>query len=298
MTCRFLMALAGSADFFRAVSADLLGRNCVVVGLPIGFSGDLVHDCISRATRSASSATCGQLWRAPASSLVSEVVGCRDSTHELVFMDALSSGESVARDWNSFVRKEGRMLDHLQTRVCVALEESLACGCRVEKHFRQQLWCDYVTSLDSMALTLDHIRQTDYSDEYKTLKVSLVGTLCGSDLFKAEQYKDYPLRELVDVDKYSRHAIWSGQVSALFPLVDCERMKLLRRYRKFWVPKVGGSYLDLEIGEMRRQAAGRYALSGRDFRQVCWLKDVRDRLAHLECISWAELVRSPVIRFD
>ena len=298
MTWRFLMGLPGPSEFFRAVAEDLLERNCVVVGLPIGFSDGLVRQCFGRATQAASSGTCDLLEDRPASSLVSEVVCRRDTGNGLLYIDARSSGESVARDWNAFVRRQARMLDHLPTRVCVVLRESLAGGCRVEKHFRQQLWRDYVTDLDARALTLDYIRQTDHSDEYKASKVSLVGTLCGPDLLKAEQYRQYPLRHLVNVDRYSRHAIWSGQVSALFPLVDCERVRLLRRYHRFWQPKLGDSFLDLEIGDMKRQAAGRSVLARRDYRQICWLKDVRDRLAHMQCVPWAELVSSPIIKFE
>lgn len=291
------MTLAGPAAFFRVVSEDLLEGNCVMAGLPVGFPSDLVRACVARAIRARSSATCDQLQNASPSSLVSQLVGRRASTRSSVYLDALACGESVADDWNTYVGPQGqaRMLDKIQTRVCVVLLERLVVPDCVEKHFRQRRWHDYVTTLDSITLAFEQIRQVNQSEEYKELKVSLVGALCGPNLLAAERYSQYSLRQLVDVGEHPRDAIWSGQVSALFPLVNRERIKLLHRYPKFWRLNGSESLSDLELTEMVKQARGH--INRRDWKRIHWLKGVRDRLAHMDCIPWAVLEASPVFEF-
>lgn len=300
MKARFMMSLPGPAEFLRAVSEDLLGGNCVMVALPAGLSGDLFRACVTRAVRANSSGTGDRLENALPASVVSELVGSRASTRRLVYLDALSSGESVAKDWDWYVGPHGRarMLDYIQTRVCVVIRESAVIRRRVEKHFRQRFWCDYVSNLDSMTVAFEHMRQLNYSDEYKALKVSLVGSLCGPDLLAAEQYSEYSLRQLVNVDEHSRESIWSGQVSALFPLVNRERIRLLRRYPRFWRLNGNESLLDLEIDKMNEQAGDRKSLDPRDRKQIRWLLRVRNALAHMDCIPWADLVRSPIFEFS
>lgn len=299
MTCDSLMGLPGPAEFFRAVSEDLRGRNCIVVGVPLQFSGDLMWECFGHVIRSATSAECEVVKRSSGVSSVSEVIGSAGPTCRSFYIDARDSGDAVATDWNRYVNREGRMLDYVGTTVCVVLGESLARRCRIEKHFRRILWCDYVTDLDSRALAMEHVRQLDYSREHIALKISLVGALCGEDLALAERYSACSLKELVNADEYCRYAIWSGQVSVLFPLVELERRRLLRRYDRLWrLPPGIESLSDLDIGEMKRQAKGKKSISRVDYLQIMWLHDVRNDLAHTDCISWRKLMSSPVFVFE
>ena len=297
MTCVSLMSLPGPAEFFRTISQDLLGHNCVVVGLPAYFSGDLMRSCFGQAIRPAGSAEYDPLRDAPRSSLVSEIICVPCPTQSLFYIDARASGEAVVADWNTYVGREGRMLDKIPTTVCVLLRDVLARRCRDEKHFRRRLWCDYVTGLDSRVLAMDHVRQLDFSPEHVALKISLVEALCGTDLSLAEQYSGYSLRQLMNADDFSSHAIWSAQVSILFPLVDRERRRLLGRYDRLWRPPPGKSLLDLDISEVHKQAKGRKSIKRVDWLQIDWLFYVRNELAHIKCVPWEKLVESPIFKF-
>lgn len=300
MKAKHLMALPGPAEFFRAVADDLVGKNCVLVGLPDGFREDAVRACFGRAIRTASSSTRYPLENAPPDSFVSEIVGCHSSTRGVVYIDARSSGAAVARDWNGYVGSEARMVDNVRTRVCVVVTEAEAERCRVEKHFRRQLWSNYVTALDSKVLAMERARPLGASDEHKALKVSLVGALCGSDLLMAERYSEYSLRTLVMSDKHSQRLVWSGQVSVLFPLIDRECIRILRDYHDFWRSRPDGA--PLEIKDMQDQwnshQAGDKSVFWDIYDQIEWLKYARDQLAHMHCIPWERLVVSPVMNFD
>ena len=300
MKIRLLMSLPGPAEFFRAVAEDLAGRNCVVVGFPSGFPKDAVQSCFGRAIRTDGSSARDQLESAPPDSLVSEVVGRRSSTRSVLYIDARSSAEAVLNDWNMYVAKQARMVDKVQTRVCVVLPELEAYRCFEEKRFRRRLWSDFVTVLDSKVLALDRIRQLASSDEHKALKVSLVGALCGSDLLKAERYAEYSLRELVTSDADPECSVWSGQVSVLFPLIDGERISLLRDYDEFWQPNPDGSPLELKHmqDQWNSHNAGHKLVFWDVYDRIEWLKYARDQLAHLKCIPWERLVLSPVMSFD
>ena len=256
-----------------------------------------MRSCFGQAIRSAGSGEYDSLRDAPRSSFVSDIICAPCPTQSLFYIDARVSGEAVVADWNTYVGREGRMLDNIPTTVCVLLREVLAKRCRDEKHFKRRLWCDYVTGLDSRALAMDHVRQLDFSPEHVALKISLVEALCGTDLSLAEQYSGYSLRQLVNADDFSSHAIWSGQVSILFPLIDRERRRLLGCYDRLWRPPLGKSLLDLDIAEMHRQAKGRTSIRRVDGLQIVWLLDVRNDLAHIKCIPWEQLVASPIFRF-
>lgn len=300
MKARSLMVLPGPAAFFRAVSEDLVGMNCVVVGLPVGFPVDTVRTCFDRAIRVACSSAGDLLKSASPDSVVSGIVGCRSSSRSVVYIDARSSGSSVLEDWNGFVSSEARMVDNVRTRVCVVLGEEDARVCREEKRFRRQLWSDYVTRLDSRVLAMERIRHLDVSDEHKALKVSLVGALCGSDLLMAERYSEYSLRRLVKGDVDAERLVWSGQVSVLFPLIEGQRIRLLHDYDDFWQPRSDGSLLELRFmkDQWNWQSAGHKSTFWKVYNQIEWLKYARDRLAHMECIPWERLVGSPVMDFD
>ena len=86
--------------------------------------------------------------------------------------------------------------------------------------------------------------------------------------------------------------VWNGQVAALFPLLERHRRALLKYHRSVfripWPTKFGTIYRheDLELNHIADQLKilNSYGLRDAcDF--VCWLRDIRNDLAHLSPVS-------------
>ena len=86
------------------------------------------------------------------------------------------------------------------------------------------------------------------------------------------------------------HRVWNGQVATL-PLLERQRRELLRSYRGLlrtpWTTPYGriGRIEDLELNHIADQLAAQRSDGLRStFEFVCWLRDMRNDLAHLEPI--------------
>ena len=302
-----LMSLPGPAELCRVVIQDLLEQNCVVVGVPKELPSHLVEEYFVRAIQDAGLGACDLLRNRmqnsnPYDSFMTKIVKLADSTERVVWADARDIDVWVSRDWNEYLVGTMGSLDRVP-RICIVLRDDVAGSCRKEKHFRRRLWHDYVTDIDSRVVALDHVRRFAYTNEYIALKIALVASLSGANLFMAEEFADLPLRRLVDDRVYSRYKVWSAQVAALLPLVDRERMSLLDRYEAKWrLPHDRGdgaiirSISDLEISDLWIQAKT-LEICGIDQSHIRWLRDIRNCLAHMKVVSWKKLRASPVLRF-
>jgi hypothetical protein len=85
--------------------------------------------------------------------------------------------------------------------------------------------------------------------------------------------------------------VWAGQVAALFPLLERHRRSLLARYKNIlripWTTQFSSiqEFEDLEINHMADQLRPQSRGGLRDvYEFVCWLRDIRNDLAHLKRI--------------
>lgn len=93
--------------------------------------------------------------------------------------------------------------------------------------------------------------------------------------------------------------VWAGQVGALFPMLERHRRSLLARYKNMlrtpWLTQFGSIQRieDLELNHIADQfklqsKGGLYNV----YQFVCWLRDIRNDLAHLTPIPSKQLLDS------
>jgi hypothetical protein len=93
------------------------------------------------------------------------------------------------------------------------------------------------------------------------------------------------------------HRVWNGQVAALFPLLERQRRALLRthrgRLRVPWQTAFGRieRIEDLELNHIADQLLSQRSRGLRDvYDFVCWLRDMRNDLAHLDPIPFSRVL--------
>ena len=87
--------------------------------------------------------------------------------------------------------------------------------------------------------------------------------------------------------------VWNGQVAALFPLIERHRRSILKRYSRFltvpWMTGFGKTITeieDLELNHIADQLRPQSRGVLRDIYEfVSWLRDVRNDIAHLSCVT-------------
>ena len=92
--------------------------------------------------------------------------------------------------------------------------------------------------------------------------------------------------------------VWNGQVAALFPLLEHHRRELLNCHRPLlhvpWLTQYGKTINEIEelelshIADQLRLQNRHYLRPIYDF--VYWLRDIRNDLAHLDCVSSQRLL--------
>lgn len=92
--------------------------------------------------------------------------------------------------------------------------------------------------------------------------------------------------------------VWAGQVSAVFPLLERHRRAILSRYRALlrvpWTSRSGitiSQLEDLELNHLADQLCAHASGGLRSLYQfVCWLRDLRNDLAHLTPVPTQRLL--------
>ena len=158
-----------------------------------------------------------------------------------------------------------------------------------------------MTSTDSRVLAERHVRRSEHGNAHTALKCTLIAELAGPDLAFATQLANTPLERILALENNPLKSIWAAQIAILFPLIECERRRLLETYRDFWsLPHTREDGREirhiekLEIGDMDTQAQQNWALRN-ERKRLDWLRRVRNDLAHLRIVSWATL-NSPIAR--
>lgn len=283
-------------DFLDAIIEDLVGGNIVIVGLPDGMSPGVsveVSETVKRkglgqwsTVRSveASQQTPAQSVRQRSQS---------DSTKGLVLWVDATGEDKVAKAWGEYALRIAGSPE--LCRICIAMHMACAKACREDRGLRRRFWKDFVTSTDSRVLAERHVRRSEHGDAHTALKCTLIAELAGPDLAFATQLANTPLERILAPENYPLKSIWAAQISILFPLIECERRRLLETYRDFWsLPHIREDGREirhiekLEIGDMDTQAQQNGALRN-ERKRLNWLRRVRNDLAHLRIVSWATL---------
>ena len=283
-------------DFLEAIIEDMADGNIVIAGLPDGMSSGIAMEIAEAVRRKGlgqwspvRSAETGQ--KTPAQS-VRQRSQSGNAKGLVIWVDATDK-DTAAKAWGEYALRFA-MAPEIP-RICIAMHTACAESCREDIGLRRRFWKDFVTSTDSRVLAERHVRRFEHSDAHAVLKCTLVAELAGPDLALATQLADTPLERILASENYPLKSIWAAQISILFPLIECERHRLLETYRNVWsLPHVREDKLvvrcleELEIGDMTTQAQHIGALRN-ERERLKWLRRVRNNLAHLKIVSWATL---------
>lgn len=283
-------------DFLDAIIEDLAGENTVIAGLPDGIALGITVEIAEAVKRkglgkwsAVRSAETGQ--RTPAQS-VSQRSQSGNAKDLVLWVDA-TSDDTAAKAWGEYALRFARSSE--VPRICIAMHTACAEACREDIGLRRHFWKDFVTSTDSRVLAERHVRRFEHGDAHAALKCTLVAELAGPDLAFATQLANTPLERILAPENYPLKSIWAAQISILFPLIECERRRLMETYRDFWnLPHLREDgreirHLEkLEIGDMVAQARQSGALRN-ELKRLNWLRRIRNDLAHLKIVSWATL---------
>ena len=289
-------------DFIEAIIEDMADGNIVIAGLPDGMSSGIAVEIAGAVKRKGlgqwspvRSAETGQ--KTPAQS-VRERSQCDNSKGFILWVDATDK-DTAAKAWGEYALRFAGAPE--TPRICIAMHTACAESCREDIGLRRHFWKNFVTPTDSRVLSERHVRRFEHSNTHAALKCTLVAELAGPDLAFATQLADTPLERILAPGNYPLKSIWAAQISILFPLIECERRRLLETYRNVWsLPHVRKDKSivrcleELEIGDMDTQAQQSRALRN-ERKRLDWLRRVRNDLAHLRIVSWATL-NSPIAR--
>lgn len=297
--------LPGPVDFLGTVLDDLADRISVLAGLPdetlcdtlaVEVADLVKHRGLGRwgVVRSTEART-----RRPSDSMDRRVNG-GNPAGPILWIDATGGG-AAATAWADYAR------DSVERpsipRLCIAMDVADAEACGEDKRLRRRLWQDFVTPLDARAIVERFGRRSGHRPANIALRSALVAELADTDLALAERLSRSPLREiLLKASDHPRERVWAAQVAVLFPIVERQRQRLLKRHEALWrVPhtRPDGTQIrrrrDLEIGDMAAQARSR-GLLGVDHAHLDWLRRVRNQLAHNEVVSWGTLTSPVAVR--
>ena len=294
--------LPGPMDLIEIIFQDLTKGKIVILGLPSGVSSWISVEIAEAAKRNG----LGQ-WSSVRSSEADQLTPAqsvkRRSQSEnlgslILWVDATDK-ETSAKAWGDYVLRFAGSPEI--PKICIAMETTLAESYRVDIGLRRRFWTDFVTSTDSRVIAERHVRRFEHSEAHGVLKCTLVSQIAGADLVLAMELARKPLEDILSPEKYPHKSIWGAQISVLFPIIEYNRLRLLRNYRSLWkIPhfRCDGSEVrcleKLEIGDMAAQAQSIGALKN-ERKRLGWLRRVRNDLAHLKIVSWATL-NSPIGR--
>lgn len=296
--------LPGPVDFLETVLEDLADRVSVLAGLPdenlcaavaVEIADLVKHRGLGRwvAVRST------EARKVRPSDFIARRFNGGNPAGSVLWIEATGGYEPVVA-WADYARNSVEKPN--TPRLCIATDTAHAKACEEDKRLRRRLWRDFVTPLDARAIAERIGRRSGHRPANIVLRSALVGELAGADLASAERLSRYPLERILKTNEHPRERIWAAQVGVLFPVVECERQRLLNAHRTFWrLPhhRKDGKRIrnlkDLEIGDMATQARS-HGLPGVDHDRLHWLRQVRNQLAHSDIVTWATLTSPVAVR--
>ncbi len=215
---------------------------------------------------------------------------------------AKAIGETVAK-----LRKE-----HRYPRLCVlarSRDKRSAVHLRELEGVLVRVWSDFVSLTDSRVVVERVGSALRWSRGYISLMSSIISQACKSDIARASVYATRALPEILADSSIESEDIWVGQVQSLFPRINSERKRLIRKYSDSW--RIPYSHLgddsriveckeNLEIAHLYAQAKKNMRLfDRRDIDTMRLLTDARNELAHLGILAWSFLSDPVALRsFD
>ena len=298
--------LPGAADYIDAIVRDL------VDGIPVWIYFPNAPENFSTYIRARMKHGGFQTWKRLETLEDLDQLVHRDS---FTYWHDIQSDERTARvTLEQKVREVQRLGGYLRLGLLASSNSFRSLSVlRNTKTVRVQVraWSDFVTMTDSRIVVERIGRQHGWSNGYIKIISSVVCQIVKNNIFEAYRYACKPLEEILSDTSLREQDLWVAQVEALFPQVNSERRRIIKKYIDRWrVPHVFVNELgqrrtirnvkQLELSHLCKQCEGSLGLiEAVDYDELRFLKQCRNLLAHQRVLNWGHLSSKEAVRaFD